>query len=78
VSARIELFRRVAGSFVSEDRANALLDAYRAEVLAEAIEVACARYLSDALPLSDEDNAYNDGIKDALAAINMLTDGGAR
>ncbi|MFE9372312.1 hypothetical protein ACFYM2_21430 [Streptomyces sp. NPDC006711] len=36
MSAREELFRRVAGAFVDEGRANTLLDAYRAEVRAEA------------------------------------------
>jgi hypothetical protein len=36
--AREALFRRVAGSFVDEARANALLDAYRAEVLREAAD----------------------------------------
>ncbi|KOU29999.1 hypothetical protein ADK53_30500 [Streptomyces sp. WM6373] len=36
MSARDELFRRVAGAFINEAKANALLDAYRAEVLAEA------------------------------------------
>jgi hypothetical protein len=36
MSARDELYRRVVGAFVNEDRANALLDAYRAEVLTEA------------------------------------------
>jgi hypothetical protein len=35
-TAREQLFRRVAGAFVDETKANVLLDAYRAEVLAEA------------------------------------------
>jgi hypothetical protein len=35
VSAREELFRRVASSFVDEERANKLIDAYRSEVLQE-------------------------------------------
>ncbi|MER6778406.1 MULTISPECIES: hypothetical protein [unclassified Streptomyces] len=35
-TAREQLFRRVAGAFVDEAKANALLDAFRAEVLAEA------------------------------------------
>ncbi|MFE5563336.1 hypothetical protein [Streptomyces sp. NPDC056544] len=35
MSAREELFRRVVGAFVSEDRANKLIDAHRAEVIAE-------------------------------------------
>lgn len=36
MSARDELFRRVAGAFVDEDKANALIDAYAHE-LAEKI-----------------------------------------
>ena len=35
MSARDELFRRVAGAFIDEAKANRLLDAYRAEVLRE-------------------------------------------
>ncbi len=38
MTAREELFRRVAGAYVSEERANALIDAYRAEVLREAAD----------------------------------------
>lgn len=38
MSARRELFRRVAGAFVDEERANSLLDAYRAEILHEAAD----------------------------------------
>jgi hypothetical protein len=38
MSAREELFRRVAGAFVDESKANGLLDAYRAEVLREAAD----------------------------------------
>ncbi|MEU8840004.1 hypothetical protein AB0D97_12855 [Streptomyces roseus] len=41
-TAREQLFRRVAGAFVDEVKANALLDAYRAEVLAEATSVPAA------------------------------------
>jgi len=38
MSAREELFRRVSGAFIDDAKANALLDAYRAEVLAEAAD----------------------------------------
>lgn len=38
MTARDELWRRVAGAFINEAKANALLDAYRAEVLAEAAD----------------------------------------
>lgn len=77
MSARDELFRRVAGAFIDEAKANALLDAYRAEVLAEAIEAARTEYLTDGTA-TDEDNGYNNGITDAIAAIGALLEGGAR
>lgn len=38
MSAREELSRRVSGAFVDDERANGLIDAYRAEVLREAAE----------------------------------------
>lgn len=53
------------------------LDAYRAEILAEAIEAARSEYLTDATG-TDEDNAYNNGITDAVAAIGALLERGAR
>lgn len=34
MSARDELFRRVAGAFIDEAKANGLLEAYRTEVVA--------------------------------------------
>lgn len=40
--AREALFRRVAGSFIDEDYANELLDAYRAAVLREAADAIAA------------------------------------
>lgn len=49
----------------------------RSQALAEAIKAARSEYLTDSTG-TDEDNAYNNGIADAVAAINMLTDGGAR
>lgn len=64
-NARAELFRRVAGAFIDESKANALLDAHRAEVLAEAIEAARGEYLTDGTGT------------DAVAAIGRLTEGGA-
>ncbi|MEV6580191.1 hypothetical protein AB0M92_18735 [Streptomyces sp. NPDC051582] len=65
----------VNGYFVSKKRANALLDAYRAEVVAEAIEAARSEYLTDATG-TDEDNDYNNGITDAVAAIGALLEAG--
>lgn len=53
------------------------LDAFRAEVLAEAIEAARSEYLTDNTG-TDEDNAYNNGITDAVAAIGSLTEGASR
>lgn len=76
-TAREQLFRRVAGAFIDEAKANGLLDAYRAEVLAEAVEAARSEYLTDGTG-TDEDNAYNNGITDAVAAIGALNEGGAR
>lgn len=76
MSARGELWRRVVGAFVNEAKANALLDAYHAEVLAEAIAAARSEYLTDGTG-TDEDAAYNNGITDAVAAIGALLEGGA-
>lgn len=75
MSARDELFRRVAGAFIDESKANALLDAFRAEVLAEAIEAARGEYLTDGTG-TDEDNAYNNGVTDTIAAIGTLLKAG--
>ncbi|NXY96398.1 hypothetical protein HYE82_18780 [Streptomyces sp. BR123] len=74
MNARDNLFRRLAGAFITEGKANALLDAYRAEVLAEAIEAAESRVLAGA---SDALIAHRAGVTDAVAAIGRLTEGGA-
>lgn len=76
MNARDNLFRRLAGAFITEDKANALLDAHRAEVLSEAIEAARGEYLRG--PVTDEGDAYDRGVSDAIAAIGALTEGGAR
>lgn len=57
----------------SKQRANALLDAYRAEVLAEAAKAVEAKRLSGA---SDVLVGQAAGISDAVAAINGLLEGG--
>jgi hypothetical protein len=62
---------------IGDETPEELLTAYRAEVLAEAIEAARAEYLTDDTG-TDEDAAYNDGVSDAIAAIGALTEGGAR
>jgi hypothetical protein len=70
-TAREELFRRVAGAFVDEARANALIDAHRLEVLAEAIEAARSEYLHDDTR-TPEDEAYNQAVSDVVSAISAL------
>ncbi|WP_435606535.1 hypothetical protein [Streptomyces ardesiacus] len=70
-TARDELFRRVAGAFVDEDRANALIDSYRLTVLSEAVEAARGEYLNDQTG-TPEDEAYNQAVSDVVAAISAL------
>jgi hypothetical protein len=55
--------------------ARGFLSRHRAEVLAEAVEAARAEYLTDGTG-TDEDNAYNSGVTDAIAAIGALTEAG--
>ncbi|SDN19056.1 hypothetical protein [Streptomyces wuyuanensis] len=55
----------------SRDRFEAAADAFRAEVLAEAIEAARSEYLEDNTG-TPEDEAYNQGVTDAVAAIGAL------
>ncbi|MGW3197161.1 hypothetical protein ACWDBD_21735 [Streptomyces sp. NPDC001118] len=73
-TAREKLFRRVAGAFVDEARANALIDEHRAENLREAIEAARSEYLHDDTG-APEDVAYNQAISDVVAAIGALLEG---
>lgn len=47
----------------------------RAEVLAEAVEAARSEYLTDRTG-DPEDEAYNRGVADAVAAVGALTEGG--
>lgn len=47
------------------------LDAHRAENLSEAIEAARGEYLHDDTA-TPEDEAYNQGVSDAIAAIGAL------
>lgn len=68
---REELFRRVAGAFVDEARANALIDTYRLDVLAEAIDAARGEYLNDQTG-TPEDEAYNRAVNDVVSAISAL------
>jgi hypothetical protein len=53
------------------------LAADRAATLAEAIDAARAEYLTDNTG-TPEDEAYNQGVTDAIAAIGKLLEGGAR
>lgn len=71
------IFRRLAGALVDTERVSAELDAYRAENLREAIEAARDEYLTDDTG-TPEDEAYNRGVSDAVAAIGALLEGGAR
>jgi hypothetical protein len=50
------------------------LDAYRADNLNEAIEVARGEYLHDATG-TPEDEAYNQAVSDVVAAIGALLEG---
>ena len=63
----------VLGSARGWDRTDAerVRDAHRAEVLAEAIEAARAEHLKEDTGTS-EDEAYNQGVDDAVAAIGAL------
>lgn len=54
--------------------AKALLDEFRAEVLAEAVEAISAERLTNAL--FGADLAHNHGIADAVAAITQLLEAG--
>lgn len=71
---REELFRRVAGAFVDEQRANALIDAHRSQVLNEAIQAARGELLQDNTG-TPEDEAYNQAISDVVTAIGALLEG---
>lgn len=53
------------------------LDAYRAEVLAEAIKAAQSEMTTEGTS-HPEDLAYDQGVSDAIAAISRLHEGGAR
>lgn len=72
----------LAGLRASEDQTigdatpEQLVDAYRAQVLAEAVEAARSEHLNDDTGTA-EDVAYNQGVDDAVAAIGALTEGGA-
>lgn len=60
----------------TETAERVVIDVDRAEILAEAIEAARGEYLAE--PAStDDDEAYNRGVADAIAAIGALTEGGA-
>jgi hypothetical protein len=70
-TARDDLFRRVAGAFIDETRANELINAYRLEVLAEATDAARGEYLQDQTG-TPEDEAYNQAVSDVVSAISAL------
>ncbi|MFD9070593.1 hypothetical protein [Streptomyces lasiicapitis] len=71
MSARDELFRRVAGAFIDEDKANALLDAYRAEVLNKAADDLMADLERQG---GDATGQYAVGVKRAIFLLHRLAD----
>lgn len=76
-AARDRLFHlAITGDMVAEEGAAALLDAYRAEILAEAIEAANAEY--ETQDVMAERSPYNEGVFDAVSALYRLRNGGAR
>ncbi|MFF3619993.1 hypothetical protein [Streptomyces sp. NPDC002467] len=77
MSARDKLFRlAVSQDMVAEEGAAQLLDAYRAEVLAEAIAAANAEY--ETQDATAARSPYNEGVFDAVSALYRLLNGGAR
>lgn len=60
---------------VTADGLAPLLDAYRAEVLAEAVDAARGEYLLDGSG-TDDDKAYDQGVTDTIAAIGALLEAG--
>lgn len=68
-------------SRIPGDRASGLLYDFRTTVrtlaVNEAIEAARSEYLTDSTG-TPEDEAYNQGVTDAIAAIGKLLEGGAR
>lgn len=76
MNARDELTMGYAPErWVDGGRFAELLDAYRAEVLAEAVEAARSEYLTD--NTGDEaDEAYNRGVSDAVASVGKLAESG--
>jgi len=75
-TAREQLFRRVAGAFVDEAKANALLDAYRAEVLTEAAEF-FEGVLKETLH-PEKDARYWSAVHDMTHGLRCRAAGGAR
>lgn len=82
MTARYELFatltcpqwNKVTKSHdLGEEKAERLIAAHRAEVLAEAVEAARSEYLGDDTK-TPEDRAYDQGVSDAVAAIGALTE----
>ncbi|MFF2502132.1 hypothetical protein ACFVTY_01865 [Streptomyces sp. NPDC058067] len=73
MTARQELFRRVAGAFIDEGKANELLDAYRDEVLREA-----ADFLKEiGTPIHGERSEHERGVMYASERLRVFAEGGA-
>ncbi|MFI8942668.1 hypothetical protein [Streptomyces syringium] len=60
-------------SAIGDMTPEALLGAYHAEVLAEAVEAARGEYLTDSTG-DPGDEAYNRGVSDAIAAVEALAE----
>lgn len=74
-SARAELTHYAATTrTVTADGLASHLDAYRSEILNEAIEAARAEYLHERTGTA-EDEAYNQAVSDVVAAIGTLLEG---
>lgn len=73
VSAREDARREMTHGhlYLDEDRANELLNAYRAEVLREALAAISGEQLSDRTG-TPEDEAYDGGVRDAHRAVMAL------
>lgn len=73
MSARDELRLMLFGWSCEDGQIDRRLDAFRTEVLAEAIEAVRSEYLHEDTG-TPEDAAYNQGVTDAIAAIGALTE----
>jgi hypothetical protein len=74
IAERLWLSVPSADNAEAKERTQEMLDAYRAEILREAIEAARGEYLHDDTR-TPEDEAYNQAVSDVVAAIGALLEG---